>query len=239
MILAAASKFIINSTQNEVVLCGINHDECFKQLLSIGLKPDIDFVLVSKGFSGDYNSGDKNSGDCNTGSYNIGSDNSRFCNIGSGNSGSFNSGDSNAGDYNSGDWNTGKHNTGDFNSGDWNTGNHSVGCFCMEKDPTIKLFDKDSDWTFSDWRNSKAYRILNSCPYSRSEFIYESWMTEKDKNDHPEYKTIGGFLHEHIVTDRDRQKWWDELPKGYKNEIKSIPNFDPEIFKECTGIIVE
>lgn len=50
MILAAASKFIINSTQNEVVLCGINHDECFKQLLSIGLKPDIDFVLVSKGF---------------------------------------------------------------------------------------------------------------------------------------------------------------------------------------------
>lgn len=35
------------------------------------------------------------------------------------------------------------------------------------------------------------------------------------------------------------QIWWDGLPEGERNVIKNLPNFDPEIFKACTGIRIE
>lgn len=35
------------------------------------------------------------------------------------------------------------------------------------------------------------------------------------------------------------QIWWDSLPEYLKNIIKSMPNFDAEIFEQCTGIKVE
>jgi hypothetical protein len=38
---------------------------------------------------------------------------------------------------------------------------------------------------------------------------------------------------------RDRQIWWDGLTDSEKEVIKSIPNFDKEIFEEITGIKVD
>ena len=35
------------------------------------------------------------------------------------------------------------------------------------------------------------------------------------------------------------QLWWDGLSDSEKNIIKEIPNFDPEVFKACTGIKVD
>ena len=32
------------------------------------------------------------------------------------------------------------------------------------------------------------------------------------------------------------QAWWDKLPDSDRKIIESIPNFDPDIFEECTGI---
>ena len=34
------------------------------------------------------------------------------------------------------------------------------------------------------------------------------------------------------------QRWYDNLPKNDKEVIKSIPNFNAEIFRKCTGIDV-
>ena len=35
------------------------------------------------------------------------------------------------------------------------------------------------------------------------------------------------------------QIWWNSLSDYKKNVIKALPNFDAEIFRECTGIIVD
>ena len=71
------------------------------------------------------------------------------------NIGKYNSGLRNIGNHNSGNWNIGNH-----NSGDWNKTNFSGGCF-NTKESKILMFNKPSDWTFSDWWNSEARYLLN------------------------------------------------------------------------------
>ena len=199
--------------------------------------------------SGDYNSGNYNSGDCNSGACNSGDHNSGDCNSGNKNSGDWNngnynsgnknSGDCNSGDCNSGDYNSGDCNSGAYNSGDFNKTDHSNGCFNMEE-PKIYLFDKPSEWTYDDWLRSDARNILYFIPGSAN-WISPYDMTDAEKKQHPEYETIGGYLKELSEADlsEKRQRWWDELNDEDKECIKSIPNFDAEIFKEITRIDVE
>ena len=170
----------------------------------------------------------------NSGSSNSGYRNSGYRNSGYSNSGYSNSGDRNSGDRNSGDWNSGYR-----NSGDWNSGNRNSGVFCTDKNPKIKLFDKDSNLTYSDWWSSKARRIMDTCPYSYSDFIDSEDMTDDEKKNHPEYKTIGGFIKTFVVTNTDKQAWWDKLSEDEKQTIFALPNFDAEKFKNCTGITVK
>ena len=186
---------------------------------------------LRKGNTGKSNSGYWNSGDRNSGYRNGGYRNSGDRNSGDRNSGDWNSGDRNSGDSNSGDWNS-----GDRNSGDWNSGDRNSGIFCTEKEPTIKIFDKDSDWTFEDWCESRAYRVMEGCPYSYSDFIDADDMSDEEKENHPEYKTIGGFVKVFTATTEDKQKWWDSLSESDKNEVKTLPNFDADKFCKCVGI---
>lgn len=137
-----------------------------------------------------------------------------------------NTGASNSGDRNSGNW----------NSGDWNSGDRNSGVFNTEKKPTIKMFDKDSSWTYGDWYDSQVRRIMEGCPYSYSIYIPAGDMTDEEKKNHPEYKTIGGFVKTFTVTVEDKQKWWDNLSESDKNEVKALPNFDAEKFCKCVGI---
>ena len=62
-------------------------------------------------------------------------------------------------------------------------------------------------------------------------------MGEEEKEAHPEYKTIGGYLR--WRQDGEMQAWWNALSKNEKEEVMKLPNFDAEIFKKCTGIDVE
>ena len=201
--------------------------------------------------SGDWNSGDSNSGYRNSGYRNSGNRNSGYRNSGNSNSGYSNSGDSNSGDWNSGDSNSGDSNSGNrnsgnrnsgnrnsgySNSGDWNSGNRNSGVFCTEKQPTIKIFDVQTDWTFDDWTDSEAYKVMSKCPYSYSDYIGADDMTDEEKERHPEYKTIGGYVKTFTATAEDKQKWWDSLSKSDKNEVKALPNFDADKFCECVGI---
>ena len=172
----------------------------------------------------------------NTGASNSGYRNSGDWNSGNSNSGDWNSGYRNSGDWNSGDWNSGDWNSGNRNSGDWNSGNFSTGVFNTKKNPTIKMFDKDSTWTIDDWNNSTARSIMTGCPYTYSDYIYTDDMTEEEKEKHPEYKTIGGFVKTFTATAEDKQKWWDSLSESDKNEVKALPNFDADKFCKCVGI---
>lgn len=181
--------------------------------------------------SGEYNLGRFNSGNRNLGGYNSGNCNSGSCNTGSYNSGYYNSGSCNSGRHNSGYYNSGYSNTGYFNSGDYNTG-----CFNTELNPKIKFFDKESEWTFDDWLYSNAKAILSTCPCSHSDFINENEMTEEEKESHSEYKAIGGYIKEIIITKEDKQKWWDSLQQEDKEECFKLPNFDEKKFCKCIGI---
>ena len=180
--------------------------------------------------SGYYNSGDCNSGDCNSGDYNSGNNNYGSCNSGVGNSGNYNSGCKNSGNYNSGYRNSGNH-----NSGYWNFGDYSSGIFNTEEDPKIKMFDKESDWTIKDWKSSEAYRIMMTCPHTFSYFVTKSVMTEKEKEEHPEYETIGGYVNTIAATKEDKEQWWNDLVESDKEIIRELPNFDFDKFRQCVG----
>ena len=201
--------------------------------------------------SGDCNSGNRNSGDCNSGNRNCGNGNtgnrnSGNCNTGNRNSGNRNSGDwnsgycncgnCNSGNCNDGNCNTGDCNSGDYNIGDWNKTNFSSGCF-NTKESKILMFNKPSDWTIEDWHCSKAKELLDTISYNALQWVYSDKMTEEEKEQHPEYETTGGYLKKYDKSERN-QIWWDSLSDYEKNVIKSLPNFDAEIFKEITGIDV-
>ena len=181
--------------------------------------------------SGDWNSGDWNSGDCNSGDWNSGNRNS-----GNRNSGDWNSGNRNSGDWNSGDWNSGNRNSGNRNSGDWNTTSFSNGCFNTVS-PKIYMFNKPTDWTFEQWVNCRARRLLNEIDDCPLEYVWFDTMSDEEKSAHPEAKTTGGYLKERTTADNAR-KWWAGLSADDRNIIFSLPNFDAVIFKEITGIDV-
>ena len=194
--------------------------------------------------SGDCNSGDCNSGDCNSGNWNSGDWNSGDCNSGNWNSGNRNSGNRNSGDWNSGDWNSGDWNSGDWNSGDcnsgnwnsgnWNSGNRNSG-YCNTTEPTVRLFDHQTDITFSDFKWSRAYGLLCHIPSNCLTWKYSEYMTDDEKAAHPEHETTGGFLY---LEKADRQAWWESLSDDSKSAITSMPYFDAEKFFICTGIKV-
>ena len=187
----------------------------------------LELVNLGKACTGLCNSGDWNSGDYNSGNRNSGNRNS----------GDYNSGNRNSGDYNSGDWNSGNRNSGDWNSGDWNKTCFSNGCFNTES-PKIYLFNKPSNWNYSDWLNSDARYILMNCPSNVLSWIWEDDMTDEEKEQHPEYSVTGGFL-KHIEEETGRQMWWDGLSDVQKDSVMQLPNFDKDIFKEITGISIE
>ena len=199
------------------------------------------------GNSGDRNSGDWNSGYGNSGDWNSGDRNSGDRNSGYGNSGDWNSGDWNSGNRNSGHGNSGYGNSGDKNSGNWNQGDfctgdfnisdHETGCFCTEEHK-IRFFDKESDMTFSQWRNSEAYSILCRIPFEPAIWIWADAMTDEEKATHPEYKTTGGYLKIRDNTDCCKE-WWNGLTEREKQVIKNIPNFDADKFFIITGIEVK
>ena len=185
--------------------------------------------------SGDWNSGDRNSGDCNSGDWNSGDRNSGYCNSGDCNSGDCNSGYWNSGDCNSGDRNSGYCNSGDRNSGDWNSGDRNSG-YCNTTEPTIRLFDHQTDITFSDFWQSRAYSLLRNIPSDCLTWKYSEYMTDDEKAAHPEHETTGGFLY---LEKADRQAWWESLSDESKATITSMPYFDADKFYKCTNIRVE
>jgi len=184
-------------------------------------------VNIGKNCTGRCNTGDWNTGDWNTGNRNTGNRNTGDCNTG----------DCNTGNRNTGNRNTGNRNTGNRNTGDWNKSSFNTGCFNTEEQK-IMLFNKPSDMTYREWIDSDARYLLNQIPKDVVEWVYEEDMTDAEKAAHPTYETTGGYLK---VLDESEcgQLWWGSLSDRRKEIIKAIPNFDAEIFFQCTGVRVD
>lgn len=189
--------------------------------------------------TGDYNSGtcnvgNRNSGNGNVGSYNKGSSNTGTRNVGNRNVGNSNSGSYNSGNYNSGINNIGEYNKGNCNLGDFNKASNVMGCFNTEPQK-LKFFDKETDMTLDEWRNSAAYSIMSRIDLIPTDWVYPEHMSDEEKAEHPEHETTGGYLKIRDNTDC-YSNWWKRLSEKDKNIVKSIPNFDAEKFYQITGI---
>jgi hypothetical protein len=204
----------------------------------------LDMVNTGKGNTGikntgNYNSGKFNSGDYNSGNYNSGNYNTGRFNSGRFNTSNYNSGKFNSGRYNSGDYNIGNYNIGNYNIGDCNLSDKNIGCFCTNdnKHETIKLFNKESDWTLNTWKSSRAYKIIDGY-FELTLWIKEYDMTDEEKEKYPEYKATGGYLKELGYTEAWKNMW-NYINDTEKEAFTSLPNFDKDIFKTITGIDVE
>ena len=185
--------------------------------------------------TGRHNTGNHNTGNRNTGDFNTGNRNTGDFNTGGCNAGRHNTGYHNTGNYNAGEYNTGDHNRGDYNTGDYNCISGSSGCFNTSEEKII-MFNKASDWTIKDWWASKARTILGGMP-KETVWIELLKMTNEEKCDNPDCEILGGYL-KILDGSGNVQAWWDKLPDSNKQVVLALPNFDADIFEECTGIRV-
>ena len=132
---------------------------------------------------------------------------------------------------------TGLCNTGNCNTGNWNKSSFNTGCFNTEE-RNIFLFNKPSDWSYQDWLHSEVRHLLNQIPKNVVEWVYSDDMTDEEKTEHPTHECTGGYLK---VLDESEcgQIWWDSLTDRQKEIIRSIPNYNKEIFEQITGIKTE
>ena len=171
--------------------------------------------------------------DGNTGVFNSGNWNSGIFNSGDYNSGGRNSGSRNSGDWNSGRGNSGSRNSGNWNSGDWNSGDWNSGFFCTNS-PKLRLFNKETDFTMEEFMKTEWYAVLTS-----GEFNLTKWRayTDEEKAQDERKRFISGELIT-IPYKEACASWWASLSEKDKAIIKTIPNFDANIFAEITGIDV-
>ena len=186
----------------------------------------LNLVNIGKNNTGRGNLGDKNLGDYNLGDYNFGYRNS----------GDYNSGDYNLGHRNSGYRNSGDYNSGDYNSGDYNLGHYNSGFFnTNDNDNRYKLFDLDSEVSYSDFINSSYYDILSRL--DNNIWVNSNDMTNEEKDQNPHHEVVGGYLK--VFSYKEMwSNWWSELNENEKDIIKTIPNFDDDKFYKITGIRV-
>lgn len=226
---------VLGALVSDDTKCGSNRIRIVREILG----DELNIMRgLTDGNTGVFNSGDCNSGYCNNGNQNSGNWNSGSRNSGNWNSGSHNSGDWNSGSRNSGDWNSGRgnsgsRNSGNWNSGDWNSGNCNSGFFCTNS-PKLRLFNKETDFTMEEFIKTEWYAVLTS-----GEFNLTKWRayTDEEKAQDERKRFIGGELIT-IPYKEACANWWASLSDEDKAIIKTIPNFDANIFAEITGIDV-
>ena len=196
----------------------------------------LDLCNSGQNCDGRDNSGMCNRGHGNSGSHNMGNCNSSSYNFGCGNSGGHNIGNRNTGIHNQGSGNSGDFNQGNCNSGDWNCTDYSPGFFNTKELP-LYVFNKPLDMSPSDFYDLDGMLIL-SHNFEHSFWICSEDMTEVEKRIHPEYKITGGYL-KTVDFKTGCRTMWDRLTDSEKTAVRNLPNFDPDVFEEITGIRVE
>ena len=192
--------------------CGSDHIRIVREITGEELKQ---LKGLINGNTGLFNSGDMNSGDMN--------------------SGDWNSGDRNSGNRNSGYRNSGDRNSGNRNSGVFNSCNGSNGVFCNKEDMNIRIFNMPSGMSMEDFYRSKYWDAICSADFRLTEWVEYS---EEEKQADEKKALIGGYLKKNTYKDACAG-WWADMSEENREMIKSMPNFDKEVFNDITGIEVE
>ena len=134
---------------------------------------------------------------------------------------------------NTGNCNTGNRNTGDCNTGNWNSTNFSTGFLNSIQQP-LCVFNKPTSLSRDEIVNCKGISVLN-WNYENNWWVYSENMADKEKSEHPEHETTGGYL-KTVDFKTACGMMWDKLDDEDKQAVKDIPNFDEKVFEEITGI---
>ena len=153
-------------------------------------------------------------------------------NLGEGNTGLGNSGGWNSGGWNSGNRNSGYWNSGDRNSGDWNSCRFATGFF-NSKERTISIFNKDSGLSRDEFY--QKFTIPSCLYFDLTEWIDSENMTDKEKENNPKYETTEGYL-KTLTYKEASVKSISKATDEEKEQIRALPNYDPDIFEEIFGI---
>ena len=133
--------------------------------------------------------------------------------------------------------NTGVFNSGHRNSGNLNSGYRNSGVFCNKKrEDTVPFFNKESDMTWDEWYNHDAY--CASRRLETTKWIYWDDMTDKEKANNEKAYVCGGYLKVYEY----KEAWknlWDTLDDDEKETFSTLPNFDPDVFEDITGIRIK
>ena len=225
--------------------CGSNRIRIVREIVGDELNALIGRINGNTGVFniGGRNTGNRNIGNRNIGNRNIGNSNTGNRNTGNRNTGNNNTGHCNTGSYNTGHCNAGHHNTGNSNTGNFNAGNrntgifnscdYSSGIFCSQPEH-IRIFNCDSGMTAEEFYGSEYYRAIIS-----SKFILTNWVKyTEEEMDTDEKRCIGWYLKKYTYKEACAN-WWKKMTDKNRAIVMSMPNFDPEVFFDITGIKVE
>ena len=132
-----------------------------------------------------------------------------------------NTGIGNSGYGNSGNINSGHNNSGDRNSGDFNTTTPEIANF----------FNKPCK--LKDWDNTKKPDFISNV--NLNQWIIWSDMSGDEKKENKDAFVTDGYL----KTISYKEAWKIAFDSASKEDIKllkTLPNFDADIFEEITGI---
>ena len=180
-------------------------------------------IMVNKTNTGDWSTGYRSTGDYSTGDYSTG----------------YHS----TGDWSTGDWSTGYRSTGNRSTGHWSAGNRSTGRWSTS-DYSTGHFSTIDDTGFSAFnkpctRKQWAQADIPSWLYfNLTEWVDKEDMTDLEKQDHPTYETTGGYLKKYEYQEAWK-KSYDNATREEQLKIKSLPNFDAEVFYEISGIKID
>ena len=131
--------------------------------------------------------------------------------------------------------NTGEENSGDRNSGYGNSGygnstNRESGIFCSQEGK-IRMFNKPTDKTWDEIDHP------HFAEFFVTKWINESDMTDAEKVAEAEFHIRGGYLKKYEY----KEAWanfWKDTDEENRKKFLALPNFDPQIFFDITGIDV-
>lgn len=89
--------------------------------------------------------------------------------------------------------------------------------------------------TLSEWRNTEAFRVGQKMTLTA--WVESSEMSPEEIYANPTHECTGGYLKKYSFFEACAL-WWAGLSKEEKALFFDLPNFDPAIFEEITGIKV-
>ena len=126
--------------------------------------------------------------------------------------------------------NTGDRNTGDRNTGHYNTGDYNTGYFNTTTPTTMSVFNgKIVD-------REKGYASLPGWLRSArpSHWVSASDMSEDEKEENPDWDTVGGFPRNRSMKEAYAKAWANSDQDV--EAVENILGFDRKIWIEITGL---